>query len=165
MQITYCETWSSQLRSPADEMSADRARERDAKGQDYCVVLGDPSVPQAVLEVVWENDHIGVNFIDDEGRTHTAYSFTKTDGRLFMTDVTVWSYEEGAEDMSGAHRIESVEFQPDGYACRTIDDDSLDHVKETEYKDVPVATNWEPLPEFGHWESIARFDRDTPAGQ
>lgn len=84
-------------------------------------------------------------------------------GKLFMHEATVWSYAEGAEDMSGAHYIETGEFRPDGYASRTIDDESSDQIQKTEYRDVPVDSNWEPVPEFGHWESVARYERDDPA--
>lgn len=166
MKATYCEVWSDELRSPTDVMTEGEARTRYARGESFCVVLGDTASPQAVLEVVPENKFIGVNFVDEEGRTHTALSFTNMgNGKFFMNELVMWSYEPGAENMSGAHRIENLEYRPDGYLKRTIEDDSVDHVEEIEYKDVPVDVNWEPEPEFGHWESIARFDRDAPAGQ
>lgn len=166
MKATYCEVWSGELHSPTDVMTEDEARGRQARGDSYCVVLGDTETPQAVLEIVPENKFIGVNFVDEEGRTHTALSFINMgNGKFFMDEIVMWSYEPGAEDMSGAHRIENLEYRPDGYLKRTIEDDSVDHVEEIEYKDVPVDVNWEPEPEFGHWESIARFDRGSTAGQ
>jgi hypothetical protein len=165
MQVTYCELWSDQLRAPSEVMGAEQARARDAAGEPYCVVLGDASAPQAVIEVAWKNSYLGVSFIDEAGRTHTSYDFEKVDeSRLFMTEVTVWTYPEGAQFKFEASVIESVEFQPDGYASRTVDDKSSDQVKETEYANVPVDTNWEPVPEFGHWESVARYDRDSHPG-
>lgn len=165
MQVTYCELWSDQLRSPVDEMSVATARGRNSAGQHYCAVLGDPSSPKAVLNIAWENDYLGVSFIDSEGRTHTKYVFRKMDGnKLFMTEVTAWHYPEGAQFEFEADVIESAEFRPDGYASRTLDDSSSDQIQKTEYMDVPVDTNWEPVPEFGHWESVARYDRDAPPG-
>ena len=80
-----------------------------------------------------------------------------------MSEVTVWSYPEGARSKSQASIIESLEYGQDGYLLRRVNDKSLDHIKKTEYKDVPVDVNWEPVPEFGRWESIARYDRETPA--
>lgn len=162
MQVTYCEVWSDQLRSPVDVISEATARERNAKGKHYCVVLGDAASPQAVLDIAWENSYLGVSFIDEEGRTHTKYTFRKMEsGKLFLTDVTAWNYPEGAQFEFEADVIESAEFRPDGYASRTLDDSSSDQVKKTEYTDVPVETNWEPIPEFGHWESVARYDRSN----
>lgn len=164
MQVTYCELWSSKRRKPTGEMGVDQARQRDTDGESYCVVLGDSSAPQAVIEVAPENKFIGVNFVDDEGRTHTALSFVNIgEGKFFMDEFVMWSYEPGAGNMSGANRIESLEYRPDGYLRRTIDDDSSDRIEVIEYKDVPVDVNWEPEPKFGNWASIARYDRDVPA--
>lgn len=166
MKATYCEVWSDELRSPTDVTTEGGARERAARGESFCVVLGDTASPQAVLEVVPENKFIDVSFVDEGGRTHTALGFTDMGGgKFFLSDLVMWSYKPGAENMSGAHRIETLEFRPDGYLKRTIDDDSVDHVEVMEYTDVPVDLNWEPEPEFGEWESIARLDRDVPVTQ
>lgn len=163
MQATYCEVWSDQLRSPTNVMSEGEAHDRDAQGEPYCVVLGDTSTPQAVLEVARKNSYLSVSFIDADGRTHTKYIFRGMEnGELFLRQVTVWNYPDGAQFEFEASRIETAKFRPDGYASRTIDDSSTDQIEKTEYMDVPVETNWEPMPEFGHWESVARYDRDAP---
>lgn len=165
MEITYCEVWSSQLRAPTDTMSAEQARDRDAKGESYCVVLGDPGAPRALLEIVPENDHIRVSFVDGKGRTHTSYNFTKTDGRMFLAKVTIWSYPDSARLKSEANRIENYDFRPDGLAIQTVKEkvpgQSRKATKE-ERRGVPVTSNWEPIPKFGDWESIARYDRESP---
>lgn len=163
MEITYCETWSWRMRKPTDVMTVEQARSRHARGESYCVVTGDPSAPQAIIEIVPENSYIEVSFVDSSGRVHTAYGFSKVDSsRLFMAEVTVWSYPEGARSKSHASVVESLEYSQDGYMCRSINDKSLDHIKKIEYTDVPVDVNWEPMPEFGRWESIARYNRDVP---
>lgn len=164
MKVTYCELWSSKLRSVTDEMTAGQARERDSKGESYCVVLGEAESPSAVIEVVPENNYICVNFVDGMGRTHTAYGFRKVaDGKLFLADVTLWRYPEGALRKSQASQIESYEFQPDGYAARVLKEREMPgrpwKAKKTEKRNVRVDENWEPAPEFGHWESIARYER------
>lgn len=161
MLVAYCELWSNEMRSPTDVLTEAKARDRHARGEQYCVVLGDPGAPQAILEI--GRSALRVSFVDEEGRTNTQYLFRKMEnGMLFLGDVTTWAYPEGAEDMSEASRIESAQLRPDGYASRTIDDSSTDQIEKTEYMDVPVETNWEPMPEFGHWESVARYDRDAP---
>lgn len=165
MQVTYCEVWSDQFRSPTDEMTEEAARARDKKGELYCVVLGSPTSPEAVLEVVWKNSYLGVEFIDDLGRTHTKYIFQKIEsGKLFMTEVVIWTYPEGARFEFEAEVIESVFFRPDGYVRRTVDDNTSDRKEITEYADVPLDANWEPVPEFGYWESVARYDRESALG-
>lgn len=166
MQVTYCELWSNKRRAPTGTMSAEQARERDSKGESYCVVLGNPHAPDAVIDVVPKNSHIEVEFIDESGLTHTAYGFRDMgDGRFFNSTVTVWTYPEGARGKHHARITESIEMKPDGFLHREVRDKSAGNTDITDYSDVPVDVNWEPAPEFGHWESIARYDRDTPAEQ
>jgi hypothetical protein len=163
MKATYCEVWSDELRSPKDLMSEDEARRRDAKGESYCVVLGDTASPQAVIEVVPENSYLKVDFVDAEGRTHTSYGFDQVDeSRLFLESVTTWSYPDGAQFEFDANKIQSFHFQPNGHTIQRVDDKSSDHI-ETEERVIPVDANWEPKPKFGDWKSIARYDRATPA--
>lgn len=163
LQVTYCELWSNKLRSPTDVLTEAEARDRDARGEQYCVVLGDPGAPQAILDIAWVNSALRVSFVDEEGRSHTEYLFRKMEnGKLFMHDATTWTYPEGSRRKSQASHIEEAQFRPDGYASRTIDDSSAGQIEKTEYTDVPVENNWEPMPEFGHWESVARYDRDAP---
>jgi hypothetical protein len=163
LPVTYCELWSGKLRSPTGVLTEAEARDRDARGELYCVVLGDPAAPRIILEVAWMNAALGVSFFDEEGRMHTEYLFGKTDtGKLFMHNVTTWSYPEGARSKSQASYIETAQFRPDGYASRTLENSSAGRIKKTEYTDVPMDANWEPIPEFGHWESVARYDRDAP---
>lgn len=165
MQVTYCELWSSKRRAPTGPMSAEQARRRDANGESYCAVLGDPNAPESVIEVVPENKYFNVSFVDGEGRTGTAYGFEKIDNsRLFLSEITLWTYPQGARSKSQASRVETFEFRPDGYAAQTVDDSSSDQIEKTEKTGVSVDANWEPVPEFGHWASLARYDRDsTPA--
>lgn len=166
MRTTYCEQWSDELRSPSDELTEAAARERDARGEHYCVVLGDPATPSAIVDITWENGFVSVSFVDDEGRTHTSYIFRKMDDtRLFMTEVTTWHYPEGTRYEFEADVIESAEFRPDGYASRTVDDSSSDRITKSEYTDIPVDSNWEPIPAFGDWASVARYDRAHPPAE
>jgi hypothetical protein len=37
-------------------------------------------------------------------------------------------------------------------------------IEEADYRDIDVSTHWEPVPEFGEWASITRFDRTQPVG-
>lgn len=162
MRVTYCVAWSDELREPTDPMPEQDARLLDGQGEPYTVVLGDPNAPDAVIEVVWKNSFLGVSFVDEEGRTHTMYSFEKVDeNRLFMVEVGSWTYSENAQFEFDADVVETVLFRPDGYVRRTVDANDSDKIEVTEYEDVPMDANWEPMPRFGHWETVARYDRDS----
>ena len=161
MRVTYCEQWNDRLRAPAGERSEEEARRLDAAGELYSVVLGDPSSPDAEVQVYWKNSVLTVSFMDKSARRHVKYVFRKMDEkRLFLTDVTTWTYPEGARFIFEATRIEHILFQPDGYSHKRVDDKSSDNIEISEYRDVPVDANWEPVPEFGDWESVTRYQRD-----
>jgi hypothetical protein len=157
MQVTYCELWSDQ---PASPMSEAAARELNGRGEPYTVVVGATAAPAAVIQVCWKNAYLGVSFKDIRGRTDLQYSFTRVDDeRLFLTAVTSWHYPDGARFEFEADRIESCAYRPDGYASRLVDESGSEHVEVSEYLDSPVDANWEPVPAFGQWASVARYDR------
>lgn len=161
MQVTYCELWSDQLRAPVGEKTEDAARKLDAQGKPYSVVIGDPSAPDSQVQVHWKNSLLAVSFIDDAGRTNVKYVFKKMDAeRLFLSEVSVWTYPDGARFKFEASKIENVLFKPDGYSRKRVDDKSSDDIETAEYTDVPVDSNWEPVPKFGEWESVIRYERN-----
>lgn len=164
-QVTYCELWSDQLHEPTGIMSQEDAHALDRQGEPYAVVLGAPTSPEAVVEVAWKNAHLGVWFIDENGRRHLHYSFTKVDDiRLFLSTITSWTYPDGAEFLFEASVVETVTFREDSYMRREIDDSSKNNVNVSEYSDVPIETNWEPVPTFGNWASVARYNREVATG-
>jgi hypothetical protein len=160
VQVTYCELWSGQLRAPVGQMSEEAARRLDSRGKPYNVVIGDPSAPDAEIQVRWKNSYLSVSFIDDAGRAYAKYVFRKADEQqLFLSEVTVWTYPEGARLKSEAARIENILFKPDGYSRKRVDDSSSDNIEISEYKDVSMDSNWEPVPRFGEWGSVIRYER------
>jgi hypothetical protein len=157
MRVIYCEMWNGR---PAATMSEQRAKDLDGRGEPYTVVVGDAAAPEAVIQVCWKNAYLGVSFRDVNGRTDLQYSFTKVDDeRLFLTDVTSWHYAPEARFEFEAERIESCTYRPDGYATRRVDDNGHDRIVVSESLDVPVDAHWERVPAFGHWASVARYDR------
>jgi hypothetical protein len=160
MQATYCELWSDPLHEPEDPMSADLAQVLDRRGEPYAVALGIPACPDVMIEVDWKNSHLGVWFSDDEGRRDLHYAFTRVDcTRLFLAEITLWTYPEGAVFLFEASVVETISFREDGHVKQTIDDGSVGSITVFEYAGVPLQTNWEPVPTFGDWTSVARRDR------
>jgi hypothetical protein len=74
----------------------------------------------------------------------------------------MWTYpnDEPGLRLSDSSSHETAYYREDGYVKRVIKN-KVEHFQETvEYTDVPVDTNWEPIPTFGDYRSIARFERD-----
>jgi hypothetical protein len=160
MQAIYCELWSDPLHEPDDPMSADAARVLDRQGEPYAVALATPASADVLIEIDWKHSHLGVWFSDEEGRRDLHYAFTRVDDkRLFLAEITLWTYPDGAAFLFEASIVETISFREDGYVRQTIDDSSVDGVSVYEYSGVPMNTNWEPMPAFGDWASVARRDR------
>jgi hypothetical protein len=55
---------------------------------------------------------------------------------------------------AGDVAIERYESHTEGVGSRIV---------SREERQVDVTNNWEPFPEFGHYDGLARFDRGIPA--
>lgn len=158
--ITYSKIYSSLAGRPTFLISEAQARKRHASGEPYTVTIGDPESPDAVLDVVWKNNHLGVWFFDDKMRRTVHFSFDVRDGRLFLHVVTNWKYPEGAVLRNEASVIEEVCFTTDGVVTHEVADKSAEVRTIRHISDVDVAPNWDDIPAFGEWESVSRFDRE-----
>lgn len=163
-RLTYCRRWNFARHQPIDPLTAEEARRRDEEGELYTVAVGDHRPPDAVIEVVWNNNHVGVWFFDDRGRPWLHYSFRKIDdNRMFLHKITRRQWPEGGHALNEANLIEELTHQPDGSVHREVQDDVAHEIVTSDYRDVPLDINWEPVPRFGHWASIARYNREQPA--
>lgn len=160
--ITYCERWNNTLIRPIEPLTAAEAQRRDQDKELYTVVVGDPAAPRCYVEIAWENDHLGVWFLDEKLRRSAHLSFTRLDDTMMFLDaIVLWHYSGRAgRSFEDASRIEKVVYKTDGYVRRkTID---VRKRKETieEFSDVPLDINWEPVPVFGDYRSVTRVDRE-----
>jgi hypothetical protein len=162
--ISYCRRWNTRRHQPIDPLTPQEAVERDAKREPYSVILQDASggqVPEAVIEVDWANDFAGVWFFDAFGRQSLNYAFRRTGDRLFLFNMIEYSYpDDEPATLSGATHTEEFTFQDNGVVRLVIIDEET-HEKTTEDRsDVDVTSNWEPVPKFGEWDSLARWNRE-----
>lgn len=170
-EIEYCHSWNSRRNRVGVPLSEADARARNATGEQFIAVVREKAGSQpALVTVSGENDVITVTFRDRHGRQNLKYWFGKVDDdeRLFLRTVMFWEYPSDDPKLrqSDATKVEDTSFRPDGYVKRVVMD-SVEQVKETtEYNSVPVADNWEPVPEFGNYWSIARRERGgRPVGE
>jgi hypothetical protein len=154
--VVYAERWSERRPDDFDELDPDEARRRHETGELYTAILGDPDAPSAYLEIRLEAGFVGVHFLDADGRNHVSYLFGKRDGedQLFL-EQAIWR-EFGENDE--VRRGQAYVFKRDGTIYLEEKDYATREASRGEKKD-DVSGNWEPVPEFGRYESIARVER------
>jgi hypothetical protein len=162
-KVSYCRRWNFRRHQPIDPLVPEEAAARDT----YSVILHDPwegQIPEAVIEIAWANDFAGVWFFDAAGRQSLNYAFRRTGDRLFLFNMIEYAYpDDEPRTLAGADRTEDFTFQQDGVVRLVVTDDAAQE-KTTEDRDgVDVASHWEPVPEFGEWDSLARWNRDEAA--
>jgi hypothetical protein len=165
--VTYCERWNAKLCRPVGRLTVAAARERERSGSPwYTVVLGELTRPDCYLEVAWENAHLGVWFLDEDGRPWLHYGFTRVEPeRMFLDSVVRWEYPPGAgRRIAEAETVETITYRQDGTAHQEIEQASTGQVRLRDFTGVPLDINWEPVPSFGDYRSVARLDREPVAG-
>lgn len=156
---TYSDHFRALAGEPTGLLSAEQARERHASGEPYAVTLGDPKSPDAVIDVAWKGEYVGVWFLDEKVRRTVHFSFEVRGNTLFLAEVTNWKYPEGAVLRNQANMIERVLYTPEGIVTHQIIDKEATEKTTDKLSDVDVSINWEPVPDFGDWDSLAHFDR------
>lgn len=166
--VTYCDKWNPLLRGPIRPISEAEARRRDSAGEGYTVLLGSSNAPDAILVVNRGNGVLAVSFLDDYQRRYLTYDFRQVDqGTLFMDEVKLWEYPPGDPDpdlgdFATASKITTYEYQQNGIVREIIHESGKDYSDIVDRSDVPLDINWERVPEFGDWASVARWNREEP---
>ena len=163
MQLTYCKLWNSNRKKLIDVWSEAEAREAHNKGEPYCVLLGDPKKPFYSLDVKLEAKFVRVSGFDEEVRVALVYDFRELKrGQMFLETAHYRKFDGDAYfegDKANITEIETFYFYSDGRVVIVL----ADHVKNTTRRAeqvIDVSKNWEPTPEFGDYESIARLERN-----
>jgi hypothetical protein len=159
----FCERWLGGQHRPGGVISESAARRRDSRGRPYMIVLGNPERPDALIEVNWSLDYLATWFLDDKLRRYLKYSFTRVDAKtLFLEQIILWEYPEDAvRDLNTASKITTLTYRQDGIAYEAIDDSIAETGEVISRSDVPLDINWEQIPKFGDWSSVARWDRES----
>lgn len=157
--VNYSERWDEgQPVTPLDERTA-RLRHDGAPGY-YTAVLGDP--PQVLIEVNWDEDYLGVYYLDAQLRREKKHSFTRHDGRLFLDEVRLWQYAGENDPNYRSPVYVKWKFTRDG-GLRIITTNRVlkERTIESAKGPVDVTANWEDIPAFGDWASVTRPERDV----
>jgi hypothetical protein len=163
--VNYCFKWNYADNAPGEPLTEAEARVKHEAGEEYSAVMPPRSGAQSptLVTPVWKTGVVVVTFLDNPGRKATEYTFMKkTEESLFLARAHMWTYpnDEPGLRLADAISHETVHYREDGYVKRVIKN-KVDRAQETiEYTDVPIADNWEPIPAFGDYRSLARFERD-----
>ncbi len=160
--IAFCRRWNTITATPIDPLTPAQAERMDRAKRWYTVVVGEPAAPRCYVEVAWENEHVGVWFLDEGLRQSVHYSFTRLDETMMFLDaVILWCYPRRAgRSFDDASRIEAVEYTTDGLVRRTTTNVRRGKDEVEDVSDVPLGSNWEPVPAFGDYRSVTRLDRE-----
>lgn len=164
-KVSYCRRWNFRRHTPIDPLTPQEAVEHDARREVYTVVLHEPSggkVPEAVIEIDWANDFAGVWFFDAFGRRSLNYAFRRTGDQLFLFNMIEYSYpDDEFYTLSGANHTEEFTFQENGIGRLVVIDDDAQEKTTEDRSGVDVSSHYEPVPRFGEWDSLARWNREV----
>lgn len=161
-ETIYCQNWS--FKGPGKIITERTARKRYGSGIPFTIVVpprqegGQPTL----ITVAWCNKYLETVFLNRLGRQSVKYMFDKIDEEwMFLRTVYIHTYptDDPDLDINEAVRIEHHKFHGDDRLTLTVKDKIAQEREKTEYDAIDFASNWEPVPTFGDWASVARFER------
>jgi hypothetical protein len=161
--IYYCVQWFRAKKRPTESLTESQARKRHARGQLYTALVGDFNRPSCFLEFSAYRS-VAVEFLDQALRRCLDYSFQEeAPNQLFLSSVRIPEFPNEVDEpiratvyyfkTNGHVAIVRYEAHADGVGSRIVG---------REERQVDVTNNWEPFPEFGQYEGLARMNRDIP---
>ena len=132
------------------------------EGLMYCVtILDDDGAPYCALDIVHENEFIGVNFLDSVGREYLVYHFAEVEPmkKLFLEEVW-YSFYPNSEAKDENYRLHFA-FDQDGNAAYRKYDDLAHKIYDYETKEpLDVSGLYEAYPAFGHYDGLIKIERN-----
>ena len=155
--MSYSRRWNDLRKQPLQPLDEDEAKRMHEKAEPYVAYVHDvDGRPDAVVELALFSPSVGVYFLDDRRQRSTYYAFTSDGAGNLLLDEFGWRSfgPDGQITMSERHR-----FSPDGVVSVTRSDFSTKEEKRWEEKLEDLSKLFEPIPAFGDYESITRYER------
>ncbi|KAF0848298.1 hypothetical protein [Nocardia caishijiensis] len=152
-QVHYSLAWSSARAMPRAVISADEARQRDANGERYCVILGQQDDPRVLITVCRNENTFAVHLLDESKRVRTIHTFRWVDDRfLHQAQQRLIYADTPSRDPLAYSLLATFEVSLDGLARATVGEPHGRGLISEQVESVDLAPFWRPLPEFGAWE-------------
>ena len=144
--------------------------------KNYCVSLFEDErsdLPAVFSNIMLDKPHMDASFMDDIGREYLSYLFSPSKKKfansefgpetplMFLREVWYNQFidDEGDERESYIHFV----FDEDGNVNARVYDERNKRTIDYEGKaPIDVSGLYEPLPEFGEYEGLARLERGVP---
>ena len=131
-------------------------------GYEFCVLQSEQSLyPDCFVTIVPRNKHVGVHFIDNEGREYLTYLFheVKEDRTLFLREVWFTQYIAGNSSEDEEYRIHFAFDQDGNYAARKYIDSKRKYEDYEGNQTLDFSGLYEKYPEFGQYQGIIQLER------
>ena len=131
-------------------------------GYEFCVLHSEKSLyPYCYVTIVPRNKHVGVYFIDNEGRTYLKYLFdeVKEDRTLFLEEVWFYQFIPGNSSEEQEYRMHFAFDQDGNYAARKYIDPKGKYEDYEGNQKLDFSGLYEKYPEFGQYEGIIQLER------
>lgn len=162
-RYSYCVQWFRGQNCPSQMLTEDEARARHFANELYTALVGDALSPSCFVEVTAFRA-IFVEFLDIKLRRYRDYEFQEVEpGRLLVTGCADPTFPNDKDPPdrattylfkpTGEVRIDRFVANPDGVGSRLVDS----RMAQTD-----VTNNWEPYPDFGHYDGLIRLNRGIP---
>jgi Protein of unknown function (DUF4241) len=157
LDVTYCEGWDAQQQVLVGPLTVRVARDRDAAGEQYAVLIGPAERPRLLLEVAWRHLYCAVWVFDSLLRRTRKADFRRLEAeRLFLNETREWRYATSQQrEFDEAAPTGTYRFSTQGQAEKRLRPAGEGGGLRVSWEQMPVEQLWRPAPQFGDWELLA----------
>ncbi len=154
--VFYCKSWFRVKKKPIEVWGEDIAAQKHNSGEPYTVLIGSDKTPECFIEVVKENNMVGVGFLDAHQREYLMYQFHLLENDTLFLAMAVHREFDGDSDQvkTGTTYL----FKQDGNITIRTENLTPYSLEESETA-ADVAANYDRFPDFGHYDSLIRIER------